>query len=96
MIHNPFEDIDARLRNIENLLHDLTKQNNEKVNPYNLSEFKYIPIKDIFINKICSKPTFYEHIRAGRFSLYKFGKKSFVDAVEFENAFHKVKLSGKI
>lgn len=55
--------------------------------------FKYIPIMDIFNNKICSKPTFYKHLKAGAFSLYKFGRKSFVDFEEFNNSFHKVKLS---
>lgn len=92
---NPFENIDARLSNIENLLHDLNKPDKEKIITASLSEFKYIPIQDIFKNKICSKATFYVRLKAGLFSLYKFGNKSFVEAVEFENAFRKVKLAGK-
>ena len=58
-------------------------------------QFRYIPINDIFKQKICSKPTFYTHLRANHFTLYKFGSKSFVDKLEFEQAFHKVKLNGK-
>lgn len=59
-------------------------------------DFKYIPIQDIFKKKICSKPTFYDHLKKGDFTLYKFGNKSFVDAAEFLTAFHKVKLNNKI
>lgn len=55
-------------------------------------DFKYIPIQSIFDRKICSKPTFYEHLKKGEFHLYKFGNKSFVDAEEFLKAFHKVQL----
>lgn len=51
---------------------------------------KYIPIQDIFKRKICSKPTFYAHVRNGEFHLYKFGNKSFVDKEEFEKSFKKV------
>lgn len=57
------------------------------------SDFKYIPIQDIFKKKICSKPTFYAHLKAGDFTLYKFGNKSFVDLTEFQKAFHRVKLN---
>lgn len=58
----------------------------------NSPEFKYIPIQDIFKKKICSKPTFYEHLKKGEFNLYKFGNKSFVDMEQFLKAFHKVQL----
>lgn len=63
--------------------------------PHSSDQFRYIPINDIFKQKICSKPTFYAHLRAGHFFLYKFGNKSFVDKGEFEKAFHQVKLNGK-
>jgi hypothetical protein len=64
------------------------KQINEEVPP-----FKYMPIKEIFELKICSKPTFYKHVKAGMFGLYKLGSRSFVDREEFISAFHKVNLS---
>lgn len=56
---------------------------------------RYIPIQDIFKRRICSKPTFYAHLKNGEFTLYKFGNKSFVDRLEFEKAFHAVKLNAK-
>lgn len=57
--------------------------------------FKYIPIQDLFKMKICSKPTFYEHLKKGEFALYKFGNKSFVETDEFLKSFHKVQLNKK-
>lgn len=88
---NPFETLDARLSNIENILLDLKnipKAPSTEAPP----DFKYIPIQDIFKKKICSKPTFYEHLKKGEFTLYKFGNKSFVDSEEFLKAFHKVQI----
>lgn len=58
-------------------------------------DFKYIPIQDIFKKKICSKPTFYDHLKKGHFTLYKFGNKSFVDGEEFLKAFRKVNFNNK-
>jgi hypothetical protein len=92
---NPFETIDARLSNIENLLLDLKHPPKEKNSPPPSPDFKYIPIQDIFKKKICSKPTFYDHLKKGDFTLYKFGNKSFVDGEEFLKSFHKVKLNNK-
>lgn len=94
MAHNPFENIDVRLKNIESLLFDLKHPPKETIPPAK-ADFKYIPIQDIFKKKICSKPTFYNHLKKGDFTLYKFGNKSFVDGEEFLNAFHKVKLNCK-
>ena len=94
-MNNPFETIDARLSNIENLLLDL-KHTPKETGTFPLpSDFKYIPIQDIFKKKICSKPTFYEHLKAGEFTLYKFGNKSFVDSEEIQKAFHGVRLNYK-
>ena len=94
-MNNPFDIIDTRLSNIENLLLDLKRQPKETVLPQLSPGFKYTPIQDIFKKKICSKPTFYAHLKAGDFTLYKFGNKSFVDTSEFEKAFHGVKLVNK-
>ncbi len=58
-------------------------------------DFKYIPIQEIFKKKICSKPTFYKHLKRGDFKLYKFGNKSFVDMNEFLSSFSKVELNNK-
>lgn len=46
-----------------------------------------IPIQEIFNKKICSKPTFYNHLRKGNFKLLKFGNKSFVNRNEFFASF---------
>ena len=89
---NPFQTIDARLSNIENILLDL-KHSPKDTATQPPTGFKYIPIQSIFNQKICSKPTFYEHLKKGDYTLYKFGNKSFVDADEFLKAFHKVQLS---
>lgn len=91
---NPFDTIDARLSSIENLLLDLKHTPKEVGAPPTPPDFKYIPIQDIFKRKICSKPTFYEHLKKQEFTLYKFGNKSFVDAEEFQKAFHAVNLNG--
>ena len=71
------------------------KNNKQSEPPPPKPDFKYIPIQDIFNKKICSKPTFYDHLRKGNFTLYKFGSKSFVDSEEFLTAFHKVKLANR-
>lgn len=94
MAQNPFDLIDARLSNIENLLLDL-KHHPKEVKPDTTSNLKFIPIQEIFNKKICSKPTFYAHLRKGLFTLYKFGNKSFVDEAEFKKAFHGVHLGDK-
>lgn len=95
MVTNPFESIDARLSNIEVLLLDLKHPPKGPDTTSTPVDFKYTPIQEIFKKKICSKPTFYEHLKKGEFTLYKFGNKSFVDMVEFQNAFHSVKLNYK-
>lgn len=95
MAQNPFDTIDARLSNIENLLLDLKHPPKDIGAPLLKPDFKYIPIQDIFKKKICSKPTFYEHLKRGEFTLYKFGNKSFVDGEQFLKAFHAVKLNNK-
>ena len=55
-----------------------------------MENFKYTPINDLFINKVCSKPTFYKYLKLGLFPIYKFGRRSYVDLQEFEKAFIKV------
>lgn len=89
LISLPIEDLQTVIIDCVNSCLKLNKQNNE---PQKNSEFKYIPIQEIFKKKICSKPTFYKHLKAGKFTLYKFGNKSFVDSIGFEKAFHGVKL----
>ncbi len=95
MAHNLIDILDARLSNIENILLAL-KHPPQNTGTAPLSfEFKYLPIIEIFRKKICSKPTFYKHLKKGEFHLYKFGNKSFVDKEEFLSAFHKVKITNK-
>lgn len=67
-------------------------ESNKKSDAPPLVDFKYKPIQEIFDEKICSKPTFYKHLKAGDYKLYKFGNKSFVDREQFLKAFHEVKL----
>lgn len=76
-----------KVDNIEKLL------NSKKVNSVKDKEgFKYTPIQEIFNMKICSRPTFYNHFHNGKFAIYKFGNKSFIDMQEFNKCFHPVKL----
>lgn len=89
---NPFETIFTELTEIKSLLLDKKHSEKNTIPPPPSPDFKYIPIQDIFKKKICSKPTFYDHLKKGDFTLYKFGNKSFVDSAEFLTAFHKVKL----
>ncbi len=96
MAENPFDNIEARLIAIEKLLINLKFTFEEKETfTKNASISKYIPIQDIFKNKICSKPTFYAHLKAGEFFLYKFGQKSFVDSEEFFSSFRKIIFNNK-
>ena len=92
---NPFESLEKRLSDIENLLLALKHSEKNTASSHPPPDFKYIPIQDIFKKKICSKPTFYDHLKKGDFTLYKFGNKSFVDSEEFLKAFHKVQLNNK-
>lgn len=55
-----------------------------------MEKFKFTPINELFAKKICSKPTFYKYLKLGLFPIYKFGRKSFIDLKEFQEAFEKV------
>ncbi len=54
-------------------------------------EPEYTPVQELFKKKYCSAPTFYDHVKRGNVTLYKFGGKSFVKTEEFFQQFHKVK-----
>ena len=95
MAHNPFETIDARLSNIENLLLDLKHPPKDKSTPPPSPDFPYNPLQFLFDNKIISKPTFYKGVKEGKFQLIKLGSKSFIDMEQFLRAFHKVKINNK-
>lgn len=90
---NPFDIIEKHLCEIKGML--LEKKSEKNIIPVPPpANFRYKPIQEIFKEKICSRPTFYVHLKAGDFTLYKFGNKSFVLEDEFLKCFHKVKLSG--
>lgn len=91
MAHNPFDTIDARLSNIENLLLDLKHKQAEPPPPPK-PIFPHTPLQYLFDNKIISKPTWYKGVKEGKFELIKLGCKSFVDMEKFLSAFQKVKL----
>ena len=55
-----------------------------------MDNFKYTPINELFAKKVCSKPTFYKYFKEGHFPMYKFGRRSFVDLTEFQEAFIRV------
>ena len=55
-----------------------------------MDNFKYTPINELFARKVCSKPTFYKYLKEGLFPIYKFGRRSYVDLIEFQEAFTKV------
>ena len=92
LISLPVEDLQTIIIDCVN---SCLKHNKQPDQPHPSHDFKYIPIQDIFKKKICSKPTFYAHLKAGDFTLYKFGNKSFVDLAEFQKAFHSVRLNYK-
>ena len=94
-MQNPFETIETKLAKLEDLLITLTAKTTKPSEELGQDLLRYIPIQEIFKRKICSKPTFYEHLKKGEFTLYKFGNKSFVDRQEFEKAFRGVKLNPK-
>jgi hypothetical protein len=60
-----------------------------------IPDFKFYPILNIFELKICSKPTFYKYLKKGRYTLYKFGDRSFVELEEFYAAFRKITFKDK-
>jgi hypothetical protein len=92
MNHNPFDQISDKLNKLESLIINLSEK--EPPKQPQASQFRYVPIQDIFDEKVCSKPTFYKHLKAGKFTLYKFGNKSFVDKEEFEGSFTGITLKG--
>jgi len=57
------------------------------------SDFRFMPILELFAKRIISKPTFYAHVRSGKITMYKLGDRSFVDKKEFEASFEKVSMS---
>jgi hypothetical protein len=92
-MQNPFEVFDKRLSNIESILIDIKVNQATKGKPSETSPtFGKIPVLEIFAQKMLSKPTFYSHVKSGKITLYKMGGRSYVDAVEFNNAFRKVKI----
>lgn len=88
LISLPIEDLQTVIIDCVNSCLKHNKQNNEPQKP----DFKLLPIQVIFKSKIISKATLYKHVKAGKFSIHKIGNKSFYDPIEFERAFHKVKL----
>lgn len=56
------------------------------------TSLRFIPIIDLFKNRILSRPTFYEHVKSGKVTMYKLGGRSFVDKEEFEKSFLKVEV----
>ncbi len=90
MSQNPFDLIIDRLEKIENKLSSPSSQEKpQEVHSIN-QEFRYYPILNLFEQKICSKPSFYKYLRQGRYDLYKFGGRSFVELEQFYAAFRKI------
>ena len=90
---NPFKIIEKKIDGLKNCILEYSQQQSVPPKLESDQTFKYIPINDIFKSKLMSKPTFYNHVKTGRITLYKFGNKSFVDKSEFENSFSKVQIS---
>ena len=94
-MYNPFDDIDERLKKIEeNQSYYFKRDKPSDVESLKV-DFKYFPILSLFEQKICSKPTFYKFLKQGRYDLYKFGDRSFVLLEEFYTAFNKVSFKKK-
>ncbi len=51
----------------------------------------FIAVKDLF-DRYCSRKTFYRHVKAGHFTIYKLGNRSFVKADDFFGAFQPVEI----
>lgn len=98
-MQNPFESINLRLSNIENLLLDIkhNPKHTPEITVKDVSEnrTRYMTLTEIFKHKLISKPTFYKHLREGKITMYKLGGRSYVDKTEFESAFTKVEISNK-
>lgn len=88
---NPFDEITSRIEEVKKMIESLPKPEKESQDL-----LRFIPVKDLYERKICSKKTLYAHVRAGNVKLYKFGNKSFVDRKEFEGAFHPVIIMKKV
>ncbi len=89
---NILDTILEEVTSLKSLLKEIAIEKETK-KPNTDDQFKYMPIKEIFKLKIITPATFYKYMREGKFQLFKFGGRSFVDRNEFENAFHGVKLS---
>ena len=64
----------------------------DKINIKQTTLFKYMPIQDIFDAGLMTRSTFYKYMKEGKYHLYKLGGRSYVDRIEFENAFHGVQI----
>lgn len=92
---NPFDEIMNELNSLKKLINTFIS-NNSKANNQKVDLFKYMPIQDIFDQKLMARSTFYKYLKQGKFDLYKFGGCSYVERMEFENSFHQVKFFKKI
>lgn len=54
--------------------------------------FKFMPLNDIVDKGLLTAPTIYKYAKEGRYKIYKFGNRTFVDREEFENSFKAVNL----
>jgi len=72
------ERLDSRLATIEGLMRDLC----QKEKPLSGTHDEYLRASEV-IGKFCCRSTFYDHVNAGLFRVYKFGRSSFVKRDEF-------------
>jgi hypothetical protein len=95
-IPNPFQELHSELSEIKTLLRDIKEKKPEPLGENSATKtFKYLPIQDIFKARLMSRPTFYKYLKNGTFTLFKFGNKSYVDKVQFEQSFQGISLNKK-
>jgi excisionase family DNA binding protein len=83
-MENPFEQIDNRLRNIENLLQQLSST------PKAIEE-KIYSVKELAVLSGVSELSIRNWIAAGKIEAKRIGRRIFIEQSQFENALNDVK-----
>ena len=91
MSSNPFDEILQEISSLKKLINTFIS-GNSKPHESKVDQFKFMPIQEIFERRLMARSTFYKYMKMDKFKLFKFGGCSYVDRIEFENAFHQVKL----
>lgn len=83
-MNNPFETLEARLLNIENLLLDLK-------HPPQKTENKLYSVKELSIYAGCSELSIRNYINEGKIKAKRIGRRILIDEKQFEAGLSEVK-----